>query len=211
MDRRQSQGIFQHQGAFLSVVGKAAAGAAQGKGGPEHHGIADFFRRPEALFQGVGNLTGEDRLAQRGAQLLKKLPVLRPLDGLEAGAQDLAVALVQNALFGKLHRKVQSRLSAQGGKDGIRPLVADNPGHIFQVEGLHIHLVGNVRIRHDGGGVGVDEHHLIPLLPEGQTGLGAGIVEFRRLSDDNGAGTDHQNLMNISTLRHSAYPPSRFP
>ena len=207
MDRGQRQCVFQHQGAFLRVVGKAAAGAAQREGRPQHNGIADVLGGLQTFFQRICHFAGKDGFVQRSTQLLEQLPVLRPLDGLEACAQNLAVAFVQNALLCQLHRKVQAGLSAQRGQNGVGALMADDSRHIFQCQGLHVNLVRNVRICHDGGGVGVDENHLVPLFPERQTGLGAGVVKFGGLSDDDGAGADHENFMNVSSFRHDAFPP----
>ncbi len=39
-------------------------------------------------------------------------------------------------------------------------------------------------IGHDGGRVGVDQDDLIAQLSQGLAGLGAGIVEFAGLADD---------------------------
>ena len=56
-------------------------------------------------------------------------------------------------------------------------------------------MVGHGLICHDGGGVGVDEDDLNPLLLEGAAGLGAGVVKLGRLTDDDGAGADDQYLL----------------
>ena len=79
---------------FLLVVRKAAAGAPQGEGRAQHHGIADLRRGGQGLLQGIGDHRGQHRLAQAQAQLLEFFPVLRHFDGFKGRAQDLHLALV---------------------------------------------------------------------------------------------------------------------
>ena len=171
----------------------------------QYHGVADVGCGLLGLFQGVGDFGGNDGLADGLAQLLEQLPVLGPLNGGGGGAQELHVALLENALLFQLHGQVQAGLAADAGDDGVGPLIADDLGHIFQGQGLHIDLVGNGGIGHDGGGVGVAQHHLIALFLQRQTGLGTGVVKFRRLADDDGAGADDQNLLNVCSLCHNVF------
>ena len=113
----------------------------------------------------------------------------------------------QDPLLFQLHGKIQSCLSAKTGNNGIGPFVADDPGNVFQCQRLHIDLISNGRICHNGGGIGVAEDHFIAFFFQRQTGLGAGIVKLCRLTDDNGAGTDDQYFMDIRSLRHGYIPP----
>ena len=94
MDGRKGQSVFHQLPEFLLVVGKAAAGAAQGESGAQHHRVADMLRRKQAFFHALGDLGGEHRLAQTLAQLLELLPVLCLLNALAAGAQQLHLALL---------------------------------------------------------------------------------------------------------------------
>ena len=57
-------------------------------------------------------------------------------------------------------------------------------GYGFQRDGFDIHAVGHFGVGHDGRGVGVEEDDRVPLLLEGLAGLGARIVEFAGLADD---------------------------
>ena len=164
VDGGQGQGGFHHGLQLFFAVGKAAAGAAQSKGGPQDHGIADFLRRLHSLRNGIGDLRGNHRLSDFFAQLLEQFPVLRRLDAFHAGAQKLNFALPQNPLFGQLHGKIQARLAADAGNDGVRPLIAADTRQIFQRQGLHIDLVRNGGVRHNGCRVGVRQNHLVALL-----------------------------------------------
>lgn len=55
--------------------------------------------------------------------------------------------------------------------------------------------MGEVRVRHDGGRIGVDEHHLVALLGERLARLRAGVVELARLADDDGPRAEDHDLL----------------
>ena len=69
-------------------------------------------------------------------------------------------------------------------------------------DGLDIGAVGHLRVGHDGGRVGVDQDHLIAFFPQGLAGLGAGIVKLAGLADDDGAGADDQDFLNVGAFGH---------
>ena len=207
MHGRKEQGVAHHLAQLLLVVGEAAARAAQRIGGTQHDGIADLGGDLDGLLDRHGDLRLDHRLAQRFAQLLEKFAVLGAFDRLERGAQNLDLALLQNALLGELHREVQTRLAAQSRHDGVGALEADDLGDVFERQRLHVYLVRNMRVGHDRGGVGIHENHLVALFLECEAGLRARIVEFGGLSDDDRAGTDDHYLLYISSLRHFYAPP----
>ena len=66
-------------------------------------------------------------------------------------------------------------------------------------------------IGHDRGRIGVDQDDLVTLFAEGFARLRAGIIEFARLPDDDRAGADEQDFVDISTFWHglafSKFPP----
>ena len=94
---------------------------------------------------------------------LTPLLIITGVCGIESGSS-IQVALLQNALLFQLHGKIQSRLTADAGDDGVGTLVADDLGDIFQRQRLHIHLVGNGGVRHNRGRIGVAEDDLVALL-----------------------------------------------
>ena len=205
--RRERQGVAHQLAKLRLVVGKAAARAAQREGRAQHHRIADLRGDIDGLLHRVGNLRRKHRLAQRLAELLEQLAVLGLFDRLERRPEDLHLALLENALLGKLHGKVQARLPAQSRDDGVGTLVADDLRHVFQRQRLHVDLVGDMRVGHDGGGVRVGENHLVPLLLECQARLRTRIVELRGLSDHDRARPDDHYLLDIFSLRHVCTPP----
>ena len=57
-------------------------------------------------------------------------------------------------------------------------------------------------IGHNGGRIGVHQHHLVALFPEGLARLGAGIIELAGLADNDWPGPDQQNLVNVFATWH---------
>ena len=106
MHGRKREGILHDLPALFFLFRKTAAGSAQGKRRPEHHGITDLFRRLHALLETLGNHGREYGLSQLHAQFLEQFSVFRTLDTLYLRTQKLHAAFVQDALFLQLHRKV---------------------------------------------------------------------------------------------------------
>ena len=67
---------------------------------------------------------------------------------------------------------------------------------------LDVGAVGELRVGHDRGRIGVHQDDAITLFPERFAGLGAGIIEFARLADDDRAGADDEDGMNVGALWH---------
>ena len=134
--------------------------------------------------------------------VLEELAVLGAVDGLRLAGQQTDAAAVQKAVAGQFHGEVQAHLPAQVGQDGVGFFFFDDALHHLGGKRLDIHVVGDVGVGHDGGGVGVDQHRLHALAFQRAAGLGAGIIELRRLPDDDGAGTDDQHLFDPRVFRH---------
>src|SRR5699024_10074153 len=71
-------------------------------------------------------------------------------------------------------------------------------------DGFDVGGVGELRVGHDRGRVGVDEDDPQALLLQHAAGLGARVVELRGLADDDGAGADDENTGEIGTTWHQA-------
>ena len=55
-----------------------------------------------------------------------------------------------------------------------------------------------MHVGHDGCGVRVNQYNLKTFFLQRTAGLGAGIVKFGSLTDDNRAGTDNEHLFYIT-------------
>src|SRR5262249_23001793 len=67
--------------------------------------------------------------------------------------------------------------------------------------------IRHLRIGHDGRGVGVHQDDPVTLFTQRLAGLGAGIIELARLADDDRAGADDQDALDVGALRHLLYGP----
>ena len=63
---------------------------------------------------------------------------------------------------------------------------------------LDVGGVGELRVGHDRRRVGVDEDDPQALVLEHPAGLRAGVVELRGLADDDRAGADHQDVLQVA-------------
>jgi hypothetical protein len=100
----------------------------------------------------------------------------------------------------KLHVRV-SPFWRQGGEQAVGLfLFVDAPARDRM--GLDIDPIGHGVVRHYGGGVGVHQHYLDTVLLEGAAGLGASVVEFGGLANDDGAGADDHDLFDVLVQRH---------
>ena len=107
-------------------------------------------------------------LLHRQAELV---PLLGLGDHRGVGADHLDAVLVQHSMPGQVHGQVQPGLPPKRGKQGVGPLGLDHLGNHFPGQRLDVGPVGHFRVGHDRGRIGVDEDHLVPLLPKGLAGL----------------------------------------
>ena len=205
------QGVHQPLGGdviqLIHVVGDAATGTTQGIGRThdqgEPHLLGEFLSRIHTFHNGaLGN-----GLMEFFHGFLEQFPVFRLHDAGDLGAQELDIVFLQDAFFIQFDGQVQADLPAQGGQQGIRPFLGDDSFQEFHIQGLHIDPVSNVHIGHDGGRVGVHQHHFQPLFLQGAAGLGTAVVEFRSLTDDDRAGTNDHDFLYIFLLWHNQCPP----
>ena len=82
-------------------------------------------------------------------------------------------------------------------------------GHALQVERLQVRRVGPVRVGHDRGRVGVDEHGAVALFAQHLERLHARVVELAGLADHDRAGADDRDRVEIVAARHQPLPPAR--
>ena len=66
---------------------------------------------------------------------------------------------------------------------------------------LDVGAVGQLRVGHDRGRVGVDQDDSEPFVLQRLAGLGAGVVELARLPDDDRAGADDEDACEMSCRR----------
>ena len=187
----------------------ATTGAAEGKARTQHAGISHALGDGLGVCHAVGIARARDLQADLGHGLVKELAVLAALDGGKVAADHLDAVLVERAVLCQFDGGVQTGLAAQRGQQRIRALLLDHALDKFGGDGLDIGAVGQARVGHDGRRVGVDQDDLKAILLEHLAGLGAGVVELAGLADDDGARTNDEDTLDVSTFRHVSSPRSQ--
>ena len=199
---RELQALAHDRDELLVGVRDAAAGAAESKARAQHAGVAHALGDGLGVFHAVGIARARDLQADLGHGLVKELAVLAALDGGEVAADHLDAVLVQRTVLRQLNSGVQTGLAAQRGQQRVRMLLLDHALDKLGGDGLDIGAVRKARIGHDGRRVGVDQDDLKAILLEHLAGLGAGVVELAGLANNDGARTNNEDALNISTFRH---------
>src|SRR5262249_19660109 len=116
---------------LFAVISDAAAATAEGEARPQHDRIAYAGSEVGAIFEVVDELGVRHLQAHLAHGVLEEKPVLGLLDGLDPGAEELDAVLVEDASFGQLDRKIQPRLPADRGEQGVRTLQSDDRLEVF--------------------------------------------------------------------------------
>ena len=153
---------------LLAVVGDAAAGAAQGEAGPQHARQADLARGcawASARLRATP-LRGTSRPILSIASLnFWRSSALSMTSA--RGADHLDAVLLEHAVLVQVHRRVQAGLAAERRQQRVGPFLLDDLGDDLPGDRLDVGAVGHLRVGHDGGRVGVDQHDLRSLLRGG--------------------------------------------
>ena len=111
---------------------------------------------------------------------------------------------LQRAVFVERHRQVDAGLAADRRQDRVGLLALDDPLQRLGRQRLDVRPVGELRVGHDRGRVRIDEDDAVALVLQRLARLRSGVVEFARLTDDDGAGSDDENGLDVGALRHEA-------
>ena len=100
-------------------------------------------------------------------------------------------------------------LAAYGGQYRVRTFARDDRLEILQRQRLNVSAMGELGVGHDGGGIRVHQHHFVSFGTQRFASLGARIVEFAGLADDDGAGADNQDFFEVRAFWHLVTAPGR--
>ena len=110
----------------------------------------------------------------------------------------------EHARFKEGHGGVEGGLAAERGQEGVGFFADDDFFDDLGGDRLDVGAVGELRVGHDGGRVGVDQDDTVALLAQGLAGLDAGIIEFTGLADDDRAGADEEDGFEVGAFGHGA-------
>ncbi|KAF5028300.1 hypothetical protein DSECCO2_660530 [anaerobic digester metagenome] len=194
-----------HGGDFLQVfhvVGHAAARAAERVGRAHDDGERDALAPLPHVVHGVADAALGNSEADVFHGLAEKFAGFRLFDDVERRADEFHAVFGQDAGFGQGHGGIEAGLAAEGRQEGVGLFPSDDAGHGPGLDGFDVGAVGQLRVGHDGGRVGVDQDHLVAFFLEGLGGLGAGIVELAGLADDDGPRADDHDLLDVRPFGH---------
>ena len=191
---------------FLAVVRDAAAGPAERERRPDDRRETDHRLHLQGFLDAVRDRGTRGSEADAAHGLLELLAILGLVDRLSGRADHLDAVLLEDAALGEVEGAVERRLATHRGQQGVGPLGRDDLLEHLPAERLDVRDVGEPRVGHDGRGVGVHQDDPVALLAQRLAGLGAGIVELARLPDDDGAGADDQDALDVSAFWHGTPP-----
>ncbi len=198
---------------ILLVVCHSGAEATHRERRANHDGVTELGHGRANLVHRVADGRAGGFAAALRDDVLEFLPVLAALDGVEVGADEFDVVLVEDSLLGQRNRGVECGLTAECREhriDGgaVRGLGREDLLDEFGGDRLDVGRVGELRVGHDRGGVRVDERDPQAFLAQHTAGLSAGVVELAGLTDDDRTGADDQDVGEIGTAWHQFFSPS---
>ena len=125
-DGREHEPVVGDEAELLLVVRDAAARAAQRERGTHDDGIAELFCDLNAFVDRIGDVGRNDGLMDLFHRLFEEFAILRPVDGIELGADELDAPFIQKARFCELAAHRKAGLAAEGGKEGVGALLDDD-------------------------------------------------------------------------------------
>ena len=137
-----------------------------------------------------------------GHGLAEQFAVFGLVDGLGGGADHLDAELLEHAHLAQGQRAVERGLPAHGRQQRVRAFLLDDLGDDLGGDRLDIGGVGQIRVGHDRRRIGIDQDDPVALFLQRLAGLGAGIVEFAGLADDDRAGADDQDRFDVGAFGH---------
>ena len=154
--RRGGEGLVEQGVELLLVVGETGAKPTKGEGRAHHQGEADLLGGGLSLFDvGAGEAAGA--LDADALELLfEKVTVLRELDGLNGGSEDLQIVFGEDAALVERHTAVERRLSAEAQGDGVGLLLLHHLLNKMGCDGQEVNLIGQALAGLVGGDVGID-------------------------------------------------------
>ena len=98
----------------------------------------------------------------------------------------MGISILKDTLFLQRDSQIQSRLSAEVGKQGIGTLFLDDLFQAVHGKRFNVSVIRHAGVGHDRCRVGVGENHFVTGGAQRFARLSSGIVKFACLSDDDG-------------------------
>ena len=166
VDRGEGEAVSCNFDELFIVIGESATSSTKGESWSKNDWVADIVSGLQSLVDIVGDFGWDNWLTDLLAHLFEEFSVLSLLDGFGWGAKKQGAALFEDAFSLKLHSKVETGLSADAWDDCVWSFVTKDLRDVIKGKRLHVDLVRNLGVGHDGRWVGVDEDDLVSFLFE---------------------------------------------
>ncbi len=159
-DTAASKSPFSYFQKLLTGMGYTSTGTSQGIGRPYDKRQSQLINEPFCFCQCGHCLAAWHLFTDTLHGLLEEFTVLSVLNGLERRAQQFYAELLEDAHLSKLAGDIKAGLATYACNDTIGSLFFNDLSHGPGVKRFYIDSICHFRICHNGGRVGVDEHHL---------------------------------------------------
>ncbi len=197
-------------GEFFAIVSNRAARAAHRERRTDDDGIAELVGESDGFGDFGDDFGSRNFEADTAADVFEEQAVFRDFDRVQRRAEKLDIIFCENARFGELDGEVQRGLAADGRKHGVWPFDRDDGFKIFLRERLDVSAVGDFGVGHDRRGIRIDEDDFEAFGAQRFARLRAGVIEFAGLADDDRAGADNQNFLDVVASWHYDFPSINF-
>jgi len=149
---------------LFDVVRRSTAAAAERERGSDDQGESDLPSQFPGAFECPGGPARRSVQRDRIHCRLERLTVLRHLDRLEIGTDQLDSQALEDSALPELHGQVETRLPPDRRQHGIGALAFENRFQRACVQRFDVSPVGHGRIGHDRCRIRVDQHDLVAFL-----------------------------------------------
>ena len=203
MDEGSLKAAGRYRLQFFFVVYNAAAGSAHGVGRADYNRISKRICYLQSLVNAVGFTASGYVNPDPRHSFLEFNTVFTALNSVCLNTDDLHMIFIQHTAAAEFGAKIETGLAAEIRQQCIRTFLGDDRLNPVGIQRLDVCNVSDLRVRHDGSRIGIDKHNFVAQASQRFAGLCAGIIELTCLANDNRTGSDDQNFMDISSLRHS--------
>ena len=184
------------------VVGNTAACPAKGEGRPDDRRQPKRLKCLPRLVQVCRNCGFRIFETDARHRFGEQLAILSHFNRGLLRPDQLDTETLQRAIIRQRQRGIQRRLTAHGRQQRVRLFFFDNLADEIRGDRLDIGGISQIRVRHDGRGVRVDQNDPIPLFAQGFYRLCAGVIELTCLSDHDGASSDYEDRGDVFAFWH---------
>ena len=193
---------------FFAVVRDSAARTAERECRANDRGKADFLEKRAGIFEIGDGLCLRLAKSEVFNDAAEFFAIFRAVNHAAIGTDHFNAVLLQNSIVEQFARAVERGLSTERWQQCVDwraefLLANDDFFDGFRGDRLDVRSIAERRIRHDRRGIRVHEDNAIALFAKTLARLRAGVIELAALTNDDGAGTDDQDRVDVFAARHS--------